>query len=62
MLRSIHRRKGIGIILVAAPLATTWGSARRAAADPRPWRDKSTPFGMVTAVGNRRYSSGGRTR
>jgi len=40
VLRSSHRRKGIGIILVAALLATTWVSARRAAADPLPWRDK----------------------
>ncbi|MEP7187971.1 MAG: glycosyl hydrolase, partial [Roseiflexaceae bacterium] len=53
MQRSIHRRKGIGIILAAALLATTCISAQRAAADPLPWRDKSTPFGMVTAVGNR---------
>src|SRR5262249_28136257 len=51
--RSIRRRQGIGIILVAVLLATTFVSVRRAAADRLPWRDKSTPFGMVTAVGNR---------
>ncbi|HJZ46438.1 MAG TPA: glycosyl hydrolase [Roseiflexaceae bacterium] len=53
MPRSIRRRQGIGIILVAVLLATTFVSVRRAAADRLPWRDKSTPFGMVTAVGNR---------
>src|SRR6476659_8542052 len=53
VLRSIHRCRGIGILLVAVLIVTTGVSTRRAAADPLPWRDKSTPFGMVTAVGNR---------
>src|SRR6187431_497266 len=53
VLRSIHRCRGIGIILVAVLIVTTGVSTRRAAAEPLPWRDKSTPFGMVTAVGNR---------
>src|SRR4029079_9003154 len=47
------RRSSIGLIFAAVLLATTFVSARRAAADPLPWRDKSTPFGMVTAVANR---------
>ncbi len=47
------RRAILGVLLVAGLLAVTLVPARRAAADPLPWRDKGSPFGMVTAIGNR---------
>lgn len=40
-------------LLTCTLAATTFFLAHPAAADPLPWRDKSTPFGMVTAVANR---------
>jgi hypothetical protein len=49
----IRHRAGISLILAASLLATTFVSARRAAADPLPAPDKGSPFGMVTAIGNR---------
>ena len=48
-----NRHRVAGLLLAAALLATTLVSAGGAAAQPMPWRDKSTPFGMVAAVGNR---------
>jgi len=45
-------RVGVGMIIIAL-CAITLIPARRAAADPLPWRDKSSPFGAVVALGNR---------
>ena len=45
-------RRIVGAVLVLLLLAVTLLPARRAAAQ-LPWRDKGTPFGMVTAMANR---------
>ncbi len=52
------RRTGFGLLFAAALCALTILPAARLAATPAaqgplPWRDKSSPFGMVTAIGNR---------
>jgi Glycosyl hydrolase catalytic core len=50
----MSQRRPVLVLLLAAPLLlVTLLPARRAAADPLPWRDKGSPFGMVTAAANR---------
>ena len=52
MSRRIYRHVRIGFIF-AALLSATFVFLPRAAADQPTWRDKGSPFGMATAVGNR---------
>jgi hypothetical protein len=43
----------VALCLAAVLLASTLVVPLKATADPLPWRDKGSPFGMVSAVGNR---------
>src|SRR6266508_6014281 len=43
----------VALSLATVLLASTLAATPPAAADPLPWRDKGSPFGMVTAIGNR---------
>src|SRR3954462_10306126 len=56
------RRVALSLLFIVALLAASLLPARRAAADPSPehsgqdslpWRDKGSPFGMITSIGNR---------
>src|SRR5581483_2528555 len=53
MPRSTRPRLIIAFGLAATLVASLLAVPRPASADPLPWRDKGSPFGMVTAVGNR---------
>src|SRR5262245_31312841 len=47
------RRRAVIGLLIALPLLLVSLLPARPAAAELPWRDKGSPFGMVTAVGNR---------
>lgn len=49
----LRTSRRVGLLFALAILVALLLSARPAAADPLPWRDKSSPFGAVVAIGNR---------